>query len=96
MTRPPSRIGDERVVAYAILEGATASGATVHMAADGVAPTAHSLVVCRSGNEGGWYLYYCDEKWNILADTWHMSEADAKSQAEFEFTGVSALWISLT
>jgi hypothetical protein len=96
MTKPPAEIGGGRVVAYTFLNGTTATGATVHMAANDVTPMPHGLVVCRCENEGGWYLFYCDEQWNVLTDTWHMSEADAKSQAEFEFTGVSALWITPT
>jgi hypothetical protein len=42
--------------------------------------------------EAGIYLFYCDDQWQVLADTWHPSVNNAKAQAEFEYEGISELW----
>jgi hypothetical protein len=36
------------------------------------------------GTEGV-YLFYCDDCWNVVTDTWHEDVAAAISQANFEF-----------
>ena len=42
--------------------------------------------------ETGVFLFYCDREWHVLADTWHSSVNDAKTQAEFEYAGISKVW----
>jgi hypothetical protein len=36
----------------------------------------------------GIYLFYCDEVWNCLNNTYHDDLAAAEAQAAFEFEGV--------
>ena len=89
---PPLVIGGSRVVAYAVLKNVRPTGATVHAKPDGVIAAPYGIAVCGCPDEGGWFLFRCDKEWNVLADTWHSSEAEAKSQAEFEYEGVTAVW----
>lgn len=56
---------------------------------------ARGLAICRYNGDPGFYLFYCDDQWNVLADTWHDSLAAARSQAEFEYEGVADTWCSL-
>ena len=88
----PTELGGAKVVAYAILENIRHSGATVHSTPDGVLPPPRALAICQQQGDKGWYLFHCDGHWNVLADTFHLSEAEAKDQAEFEFNGVGKLW----
>ena len=90
--KAPADLGGARVVIYAILEDIKPSGTTIHRTQDGVLPPPRALAICQDPGDKGWYLFHCDGHWNVLADTFHMSEAEAKNQAEFEFNGVSKLW----
>ena len=49
-----------------------------------------ALAICTDGDS--FYLFYCDNAWAVITDTWHSSLEDAKTQAEFEYLGVSATW----
>jgi hypothetical protein len=49
------------------------------------------LAICKE-NPNSFYLFGCDEKWNVVTDTWHASLDDAKHQAEFEYEGISETW----
>lgn len=53
---------------------------------------AAGLAICRYGDGEGYYLFYCDREWEVVTDTHHQSVEDARSQAEFEYTGVSRAW----
>jgi hypothetical protein len=66
------------------------TGATTHRGPDGVIPPASALAIVTG--ETGFFLFYCDREWQVLADTWHSSVNDAKAQAEFEYAGISQLW----
>lgn len=47
------------------------------------------LAIARYDNSSDIYLFYCDEQWEVVADTCHASVQEAIAQAEFEFTDVS-------
>ncbi len=49
-----------------------------------------ALAICQVGSS--YYLYGCDEEWNVVTDTWHETLEDAMDQAEFEYEGVSSTW----
>ena len=53
---------------------------------------AAALAICQYEGDSQYYLFYCDDEWNVRTDTCHQSLDDAKDQAEFEYEGVSALW----
>ena len=37
-------------------------------------------------------IIHGDDAWEAVTDTWHASVADAMTQAEFEYAGVSGTW----
>lgn len=91
MIPAPSEIDGARVIATAIVQkGVCPTGATTHTGPDGLVPPANALAIV-SGSAGV-YLFYCDQQWQVLADTWHLSVENAKAQAEFEYAGVSKVW----
>jgi hypothetical protein len=92
IANPPYEFNGARVVMFAHVGGIKPSGSTIHRTPNGVLPPPRGLAICQNLNDHGWYLFYCDGQWNILADTFHTSEAEAKQQAEFEFHGVGTLW----
>lgn len=50
--------------------------------------TASALAICQYADQNDYYLFYCDEDWQVLNDTWCQTIDDALNQAEFEYTGV--------
>jgi len=52
------------------------------------------LAIAKYQDEAGVYLFYCDQSWVVMADTWHEKVSDAVAQAEFEYAGISAAWVS--
>lgn len=53
----------------------------------------YGLIIMKEDSENAYYLYYCDEGWEITTDTRHQTLEDAKKQAELEFNGISKKWI---
>ena len=91
MNPVPSELDGSKVIASAVVDAAVRhTGATVHRGPDGVIPPASALAIVQG--EAGVYLFYCDREWQVLAYTWHSSVSDAKTQAEFEYAGVSNKW----
>jgi len=91
MTPAPSEIDGARVIATAVVgKGVRPTGGTTHTSPDGLIPPANALAIVSV--EAGVYLFYCDQQWQVLADTWHLSVENAKAQAEFEYAGVSKVW----
>lgn len=56
---------------------------------------ANNLAICQYDSENCFYLFGCDENWNVVTDTWHETIEDAKKQAEFEYEGISNTWQKL-
>ena len=50
------------------------------------------LANCQPPGSRKFYLFGCDDDWNVVTDTWHQTLADAKEQAEFEYEGISNTW----
>jgi hypothetical protein len=50
------------------------------------------LAICQVA-PNDFYLFGCDENWNVITDTNHESLGEAKHQAEFEYEGISATWL---
>ena len=91
MTPAPPELDGAKVIATAVIDGnARPTGGTIHRGPDGVIPSASALAIV--DGEAGIYLLYCDVDWQVLTDTWHLSVDAAKSQAEFEYEGISKAW----
>jgi hypothetical protein len=52
----------------------------------------YGLAICKYENGGGYYLFYCNEDWETITDTWHETMEDAMEQAEFEYTNTKTDW----
>lgn len=93
MDAMPAELNGARVMAVALVDGtARTTRNTTHRVAGNILGPAHALAICTYPDETGIYLFYCDRAWQVLADTWHPSVAEAKDQAEFEYAGVSGAW----
>lgn len=56
-------------------------------------PTPKFIAIAGKGES--YYLMRFNDKWEFITDTWHESLAEARSQAEFEYSGVSGTWESI-
>ena len=52
---------------------------------------AAGFAVC--GHENDYYLFTCDDAWNVMFDTWHQTPEEAKRQAEYKHPGISSHWV---
>jgi hypothetical protein len=73
------------VLRVADLRGAIPTHATRHVVAGREVTDFAHLAIARYGDDSGVYLFYCDESWNTVTDTYHGTLEQALSQAEFEF-----------
>jgi hypothetical protein len=90
---PPKQLDNAEVLLYTLVdEQHEPTGACRHTVAGELMGPAAGLAICAYEGSDGFYLFYCDESWKVLTDTWHATLEDAKSQAEFEYKGASATW----
>ncbi|MBC7900569.1 MAG: hypothetical protein H7070_11020 [Saprospiraceae bacterium] len=96
MTVPiPKQVSNANVVAYTVIdERHRHTGNCEQIVAGVLMGAALGLAICQYDGETSFYLFGCDENWDVLTDTWHETLADAKEQAEFEYDGISATWNS--
>jgi hypothetical protein len=93
-TKVPAKLGGATVLKTARLFPAAHTGNTRHMAAGRPVEPASRLAIAQSPGQPGFYLFYCDDTWAVMTDTWHQSVEDAEAQAEFEYKGSSNAWIA--
>jgi hypothetical protein len=94
MNRPPEELDDARVLCFAAISGSVKpTGATAHYSNGQVQGPARALAICQyAGSDHDFYLFYCDEAWVVMNDTWHSTLEQAKQQAEREYEGISVRW----
>ena len=80
-----------RIARVSRLAGAHTGNTRHTVAGESMGAFPHLAIAQYDGN-AGFYLLYCDEAWQVVTDTWHATLADAESQAEFEYAGVSGIW----
>jgi hypothetical protein len=96
MSAAPAEIDGATVVAYAVVdESVRPTGGTVHRVAGDILEPAARLAICCYEHSAGYYLFYCDYNWQVLTDTYHDNLEAAKSQAEFEYSGITPRWRTL-
>jgi hypothetical protein len=89
-------IGVAIVICYTPIDDRHRHTGNCHQIVAGVLQGAVAgLAICQYEGEDSFYLFGCDEKWQSVTDTWHETLEDAKRQAEFEYEGVSATWVSV-
>jgi hypothetical protein len=85
MEHPPEFLDGARVLQFASLSLWQPTGGTRHVV-DGVGVNRFAaLAVARYDNDPSVYLFYCDDDWNVVADTQHEDVPSAIQQANFEF-----------
>ncbi|MCA8991804.1 MAG: hypothetical protein KDA88_07485 [Planctomycetaceae bacterium] len=96
MNSNPMTLDGARVFAIAhITNDVKPTGATVHRVDGFEVKSFAALAIAQYCDDRGFYLFYCDEHWNVITDTYHDSLEDAKGQAAFEFEGIDAQWMCL-
>ena len=92
--KPPTEIDGATVLKTARVGHlhAAHTGNTRQVVADELMGPASHLAIAQYQTEAGVYLFYCDQNWVVMADTWHEKVSDAEAQAEFEYAGISAAW----
>lgn len=85
MKSAPPTIDNARVLRVADLSGLIATGKTRHIVDGKVVDKFAALAIVRYEHDEGVYLFYCDEEWNAVTDTYHDDIDAAVAQAEFEF-----------
>ena len=93
MNPPPCALGQDKVVMWSAIDHRHRHERSCQHVVDGeLQGTAAGLAICKSEQEGAYYLFGCDEVWNTLTDTWHETLTGAILQAEFEYAGLSETW----
>ena len=93
MKPPPKTIDGGIVVYYSPVDHRhQPTGACRQIVGGELQGTAAGLFICQLDDDSGFYLLRCDADWSVVTDTYHSSLGEAKQQAEFEYTGVSATW----
>ena len=92
----PKTIGGAEVVCFTEIDDRhQRTGNTTHYVDGKIFPEIKGLAVCQYQNETGYYLFYCDDSWNDITDTYHDSLEDAINQAEFEYKNAEQTLISI-
>ena len=95
MRKAPGVIDGAKVLLYTPVDARHRhTGGCRNYVAGELAGPAAGLAVCRYEGDPAVYLFGCDEEWNAVTDSWHQTVEEAKSQAEFEYEGVSATWLT--
>jgi hypothetical protein len=85
MTPPPKLLDGAKVLQVASLTGIKPTGATRHFVKGEQISSFVNIALARYEDQSGIYLFYCDEDWNVITDTYHSTVDDAIGQAEYEF-----------
>ncbi len=87
---PPSTLDGARVLAFADLSGATATG-TVRLCNEQGLQDSNAfayLVLAAYDGEPGCYVFYCDREWEVQNHMLYESREDAEQLVAREFVGV--------
>ncbi len=85
MMAPPSTINGATVLCVSDVSRAASTGRTRHVVGSQEASDFAALAIVKYDVDPGVYLFYCDEDWNAITDTYHENIEDAIKQAAFEF-----------
>ena len=90
----PSLLGGAVVLRTARLFPAAHTGNSKHSVAGNPIQPASRLAIAQYPDQPGFYLFYCDDAWAVLSDTWHETVEGAEAQAKFEYAGSSHAWVA--
>jgi hypothetical protein len=96
MDNIPVEVGGAEVYSYIILTNTNNKTDNTRHFVDGeLLDNFYGLAIYKFDGGQGFYLYYCDENWNEVTDTYHETIEAAKRQAECEFTNTINSWVDL-
>jgi hypothetical protein len=74
------------------LAGHASTGRTTHRRDGRILPKPTSLAISKVGSKPGVFLFYYDERGDVLTDTYHDTVEGAFEQAQFEFNIIRSEW----
>jgi hypothetical protein len=91
---PPPNLCEMQVLRYALIGAdVVATGNTTHTINGRPTEAMTALAICDGGGTPqSYYLFSCDENWNVITDTHHLSLDEALSQAAFEYQNILPSW----
>ncbi len=91
---PPPVLASARVVEYAVLGHSVRYSGHSSLFVEGkeLGPVPR-LAICQPFGEAQFFLFHCDEDWEVLGGEPYESVTEAKGRAERIYPGVSACWI---
>jgi hypothetical protein len=93
-TACPQFVDGRRVVCYSPIDARhQPTGNTVNIVGGMVLGPAAGVAICQDGD--AYFFIGCDENWDALSDSLHLTLEEAKRQAEFEYAGVSKTWVTV-
>ena len=94
MKECPEIVGEAQVLLYTpIDERHKFTGNCKQIVAGQLMGPMQGLAICQYKTEDSYYLFGCDENWEVITDGWHERIEDAIKQAEFEYKGTQNTWI---
>lgn len=89
----PSVIGDCKLMEFSSInpKNGTTSQTTIEVAGALCGP-AQYLAICGDEDSDGFYLFFCNDKWNAWNDMWFEKIEDAKNYAESEYPNSRGSW----
>ena len=93
MIEPPASLAGATVQRWTDLAGSHPTGRTRHQVQGKLASNYAALAIAEYPGEEGVYLFYCDETWTVMTDTFHGDSTAAEEQARWEFGAVE--WHSI-
>ncbi|MFI8977404.1 hypothetical protein ACIGO9_31310 [Nocardia asteroides] len=86
---PPKEVDGATVELFAFTRDAHATRATRHSEIENPDTEVAALAIAKYEGSSDYYLFYCNEAWVALTDTWHPSLESAIDQANYEFSGLT-------
>ncbi len=91
---PPPLLGTAKLLEYAIVDDSVVFTYRQNLFVDGtkLGPVP-CIGLCQDFGNSRFYIYYCDENWNVLAVTGCGTITDLKRKAEYAYNGILMKWI---
>lgn len=93
---PGKEVGGVQVICWSPIDDRHVVTGSCHQSLNGASVSPYAgVAIAQRPDEATAFLFYCDDRWRPVTDTFHMSIAKAKEEAEREFNGVGKTWIEL-
>lgn len=90
---PPIKLDHADLIAFLVLnEKNHRTGFAQHFVNGNFAMDFNALAICKYEGSPGFYLFYCDNNWNVITDTYHATVEEAIEQTESEYSNTKGEW----